>query len=153
MVNSQSPVRQWPLVIVVFAVIVYGCAVDRAYGLVFVGDFNLDGQVDSRDIVKMEYVLTNPIVLFDEYCAAEGLSISQATFLADVNGDGQFNNADLQALNTLLLDGGGQTSTVPEPSSCVLLALGTLGLMIRHRQTSQPPVLPRVELPKCLTSP
>jgi hypothetical protein len=97
--------------------------------------------------------LTNPVVLFQEYLESRGLTIIQANFLADVNGDGQFNDADLQALNTYLLDGGGSTSPVPEPASCLLLALGTLGLMFRHRQTSQPPILPRVKLPECLTSP
>jgi hypothetical protein len=134
MFASHLPVRQCPLIIVVFAAIVCGCAVDRAYGLVLVGDFNLDGHVDSRDIVKMEYVLTNPIVLFDEYCEAEDLSISQANFLADVNGDGQFNDADLQALDTLLLNSGAQTSTVPEPSSFVLLSLASAGLLLRCRR-------------------
>jgi hypothetical protein len=141
MFSFHLPVRQWPLVIVVVAVIVYSCAVDRAFGQRFgpqVGDFNLDGHVDARDIVAMEYVLTNPIVLFQEYAQQYGLTIIQANFLADVNGDGQFNDADLQALNTFLLDGGGQTSTVPEPASCLLLALGTLGLMFRHLQTSSP---------------
>jgi hypothetical protein len=138
--NSRS-LRQWPLVIVLFAVIVCGCTVDRAFGQRFgplVGDFNLDGHVDANDIVAMESVLTNPIVLFQEYLESRGLTTIQANFLADVNGDGQFNDADLQALNTLLLDGGGQTSTVPEPSTSVLLALGTLGLRFRHHQTSHP---------------
>jgi hypothetical protein len=47
-----------------------------------------------------------------------------------MNADGNFNNADLQDLLDFLKDGNGSTS-VPEPASLVLLALGSLALVQR----------------------
>jgi hypothetical protein len=43
--------------------------------------------------------------------------------IGDVNGDGKFNNADLQYLLTTLKNGGGSADPVPEPASWVLAFL------------------------------
>jgi len=52
--------------------------------------------------------------------------------IGDINGDGVVNNADLQALLSLLQSGGGSNAAVPEPASLVLLAAGSLMLMWRR---------------------
>ncbi len=57
-----------------------------------------------------------------------GVTTDYLSLLGDVNGDGIFNNADLQALLNLLKNGDGSTS-VPEPASLLLLALGGLVLL------------------------
>jgi hypothetical protein len=59
---------------------------------------------------------------------------SDALFDMDVNGDGHATNADIQALITYLINGGGSNSPVPEPGSFVLLALGGLLLAGRRRR-------------------
>ena len=66
----------------------------------------------------MEIALTNPIA----YKAVTGLNDGQIRDIGDINGDGFFNNADLQAILDLLKSGGGSTS-VPEPSTFVLAVL------------------------------
>ncbi len=58
------------------------------------------------------------------------MTTDELSVIADVNGDGVFNNADLQALLNFLKDGNGSTS-VPEPTSFALLAAGELLLILR----------------------
>jgi hypothetical protein len=67
------------------------------------------------------------------YASSIGESTSQLALIGDVNGDGFFNNADLQALLNLLKSGGGSTS-VPEPASLVLLAMGGVVSLAGRRQ-------------------
>ena len=54
--------------------------------------------------------------------------------LGDLNGDGQVNNADLQALINLLANVGGSASltAVPEPASIVMLGIGALAIAFCH---------------------
>ncbi len=83
------------------------------------GDMNLDDHIDAADIGAMEKALTNE----SGYANSIGVTTDYLSLLGDMNGDGVFNNADLQALLNLLKNGEGSTS-VPEPASVVLLALG-----------------------------
>ncbi len=55
--------------------------------------------------------------------------------MGDFNGDGLFNNADLQGMISALANGGGAggLSVVPEPTSAVLLVLGGLVFLQRAR--------------------
>jgi hypothetical protein len=92
-------------------------------------DMNQDGHVDAKDIVAMEKALANEA----GFAQNEGLTMDQLALIGDVNGDGVFNNADLQALLNLLKSGGGSTS-VPEPASFMLLAFGGLLLIRRSRR-------------------
>jgi hypothetical protein len=50
--------------------------------------------------------------------------------IEDVNDDGQVNNADLQMLLDDLKTNGEMTDPVPEPGSFVLLAAGSMMLML-----------------------
>jgi hypothetical protein len=93
------------------------------------GDFDLDGSRTATDIKIMLQALTNG----SEFTSSVDLSIDEIQQLEDVNGDGQFNNADLQAL---LDDLKGSTPVeVPEPSSLLLASFGlaALGIRLRHR--------------------
>jgi hypothetical protein len=83
--------------------------------------------VDARDIAAIEQALTNE----SAYANSIGMTTTELSLIADVNGDGQFTNADLQALLNFLKDGNGSTS-VPEPTSFVLFALGGLFLYRRR---------------------
>jgi hypothetical protein len=85
------------------------------------GDFNRDGHVDASDILPMMQALADP----QSYEAAHGnLTAAQLLAIGDIDGNGQFTNADLQALLADLQSGGGSTSTVPEPASLILAAIG-----------------------------
>ena len=83
------------------------------------GDFNRDGHVDAADILPAMKALTDPAGYEGQY----GVSPADLPIIGDVNGDTQFTNADLQALLDYLKDGGGSTSTVPEPASWILAFL------------------------------
>ena len=67
------------------------------------GDWNLDGHVDTADVFTMQ----RAIVDLPTYKSAHNLSDAQLIVLGDVNGDTYLNNADSQALLNLLLSGGG----------------------------------------------
>jgi hypothetical protein len=94
------------------------------------GDINADGHVDAKDISAMMQALTNE----DAYAQESGLSVSELNVLGDVNGDGKFTNADLQALLNILKSGGGSADPVPEPASIALLGLGAMAMAFRRRR-------------------
>jgi phosphatidylinositol-3-phosphatase len=93
------------------------------------GDFNQDGHVDAADVVLMLNALADP----SAFKAAHGLNDISLLVIGDVNGDDEFNNADLQALLNLLKSGGGSTNTVPEPASYILMTIAALVLLNRFR--------------------
>ena len=103
------------------------------YTLIFPGDFNRDGHVNAADILPMERALTDLSDYKSLY--ASGISDQQLALIEDVNGDGNFTNADLQFLLTTLKSGGGSSDAVPEPSSFVLaaVAFGLLCWRFKHR--------------------
>jgi hypothetical protein len=84
------------------------------------GDYNRDGRIDAGDISAMQVAFTD---LPGFAAANSGLSASDLLTLEDVNGDGVVSLADEQALLRFLLSGGNNFTTVPEPTSGVLLGL------------------------------
>jgi hypothetical protein len=89
--------------------------------------------VNAADILPMMEALADPTA----YLAAHNnLTTAQLLDIKDVNSDGKFNNADLQALLNLLQSGGGSTNPVPESASLVLLSLGALAIAFRRRSRS-----------------
>ena len=70
------------------------------------GDINFDGHRDGADIVAFMQAITN----VSGYQTQQGLSNQDLLTIADINGDNHVNNADLQYLINLLVDGGGSTS-------------------------------------------
>jgi hypothetical protein len=86
------------------------------------GDFNFDEVVDNGDISSMLQALTD----VGGFQGQWGLENSDLLALADLNHDGQFTNADIQPELDLVasLAGSGALSSVPEPSTWLLLAFG-----------------------------
>ncbi len=70
----------------------------------------------------MEYALDNESAYKQDY----NIDASNFKKVADVNGDGVVNNADLQSLLNLLKSGGSSNHPVPEPSTLVLVVLAAL---------------------------
>jgi hypothetical protein len=95
------------------------------------GDVNQDGHIDAKDIHAMQLALANE----SSYANSIGVTPDYLSLIGDMNGDGQFTNADLQYLLNFLKDGNGSTS-VPEPTSIVMLAVGSLlmGLRIKTKK-------------------
>ena len=52
----------------------------------------------------------------------------------DINGDGSFDTADVAPFVALLVGGGNNVASVPEPASLGLVAAGMLMLMGRRRK-------------------
>jgi len=88
------------------------------------GDFNRDGHVNAADIPAMLAALSD----LNAYKAANSLSDASLLSIGDIDGSGALNNADAQALLTLLKNGGGSVMIVREPASVLLLLLALPGL-------------------------
>ena len=73
------------------------------------GDFNRDGVRSAADIVPMMQALAD----VNAFQAANALSSANVLAIGDINGDGVFNNADLQSFLTELRGGGGGGSAAP----------------------------------------
>jgi Dockerin type I domain/PEP-CTERM motif len=95
------------------------------------GDFNQDGHIDMNDISAAESALTNPTAYEASH---DGMSAADMLTVGDINGDGKFNGADIQALIADLKAGKGSVATVPEPASFVLLGLAVPGLAFAVRR-------------------
>ncbi|MCA9170416.1 MAG: PEP-CTERM sorting domain-containing protein [Planctomycetales bacterium] len=91
----------------------------------YFGDANLDGEFNTSDFVT--------VLGAGKYETGEAATWGSG----DWDGDGLFSTADLV---TALMDGGYEqgpraaVAAVPEPASVIMLALGSLGLLIRRRQ-------------------
>lgn len=96
------------------------------------GDINLDGSVNAKDIAAMEAALAVGATTYASTHYMPSLGYFQA--LADLNHDGQFTNADLQKLLGYLIAGNGSASAVPEPASLVLLGLAAPALVAAARR-------------------
>jgi hypothetical protein len=92
------------------------------------GDFNLDGKVTLADLQAMLNALKN----ISGYETSHGMNDAYLDYIGDFNGDFQVNAADIKGMMTLLTTGtagGGGLTTVPEPTSCVLLGLGAITVL------------------------
>ncbi len=67
------------------------------------GDFNRNHAVDAQDVLSMLGALTNE----KAYEAANGLTDADLLSIGDINGDGKFNNLDVQAMIDALKGGSG----------------------------------------------
>jgi len=95
------------------------------------GDFNLDGTVTNADLQAMLSALQN----VGSYEMAHNLTAANMLSLGDFNHDGVFNAADVIGMEQYLASGasgGSSLDAVPEPASLVLLAAGSLMLMLRR---------------------
>ena len=70
------------------------------------GDINLDGHRDGADVVAFMQVITD----LSGYQTQQVLSNQNLLTIADINGDGEVNNSDLQYLLNLVIGGGGSAS-------------------------------------------
>jgi hypothetical protein len=92
------------------------------------GDLNLDGNVDALDLPAMLRALSD----LQKYEADSQFGVEELSEVADINGDGVVTNADIQSLIGLLASGGnGSLSSVPEPGSLILAAIGGVALVFR----------------------
>src|SRR5262249_48258247 len=96
------------------------------------GDLNHDGHVNASDIPLLERALANP---HDSQLPADLTDPYLFSLVTDVNGDGSFNNFDLQALIKLFKTGHGSADSVPEPNSLVLLFLAIILLPFARRNS------------------
>jgi glucose/arabinose dehydrogenase len=89
------------------------------------GDFNLDGKLTTADVQAMLAALTD----INQYETNSQLSAAQFNFLADFDGSGTVNNADIQSLlNTLKMQ------AVPEPAAIWLWACGVIAVVFLARR-------------------
>jgi autotransporter-associated beta strand protein len=113
------------------------------------GDLNANGSYDSGDLDKMLVALTNPAgysASFATFPNSGGTPLASYEFpdVVDVNQDGVIDNLDIQAeIYTITYNSlppppspGSPLTSVPEPTSCLLLAIGALGLGLGRKYRS-----------------
>jgi hypothetical protein len=103
------------------------------YDLLIPGDFNRDGHVNAADIMIMLQAFSDT----DSFKTKNDLTDSAFTKLADLNGDGEFTNADLQYLLNTLKSGGGSADSIPEPPTLILATLALLAVYSYRRLHQQ----------------
>ena len=108
-----------------------GEIVPAAAPLPIPGDLNRDAHVTAADITSMMQALSN----LNAFQSTNDLAAADLATIADVNHDGQINNADVQALIGLIAtqamnsgSGGGSVTTVPEPSAVILFCIAAVAL-------------------------
>jgi hypothetical protein len=97
--------------------------------LALLGDFNRDGHVDAKDIQAMQLALTN----LSSYESTYSVLPSDFPSFSDINSDGNFTNADLQALFTCF-SRGADRPVCRSRLTLGLVALGGLMLGFVHRR-------------------
>ena len=100
----------------------------------YAGDLNRDGQITMADIPSLMTALSD----LSSYRSTHP-DVSDMTHLldvADVNGDGIINDADLQALISLVANnaasGHGGLTAVPEPATLSLCGMGFSVFAVRR---------------------
>lgn len=111
------------------------------YGLSFAptplllkGDMNFDGHVDTKDIAALQLALANTSSYLSTNFgngapATHGVTAGNIGSYSDVNGVGNFNNSNLQALLIYLKAGHGSAAAVPEPSGLLMAGLSVVALL------------------------
>jgi hypothetical protein len=101
------------------------------------GDFDGDGIVTTTDVNIMLQALTNS----SQFAAAASLSADELNAVGDVDGSGNFDNLDIQALISRTLNvghfSGNTPQTVPEPPSLVLATFLFLALILPRIKQSK----------------
>ncbi|HTQ39316.1 MAG TPA: autotransporter-associated beta strand repeat-containing protein [Pirellulales bacterium] len=93
------------------------------------GDLTGDNALDAPDVLAMMTALADPAA----YESTHDLTATDLVTLGDINQDGYFNNADIQALISDLRSGGGSNATVPEPAASFLAIISTAGGLLFYR--------------------
>jgi hypothetical protein len=87
------------------------------------GDWNRDGKVTAGDIPAMLSALTS----LNTYALNNSLTSTQLAAIGDFDNSGAVTNRDIQGLLDLVASlGAGSAASVPEPTSLVLLLVGTI---------------------------
>jgi hypothetical protein len=95
------------------------------------GDANLDGARNITDVQTMLTALRDVTL----YKTTQHLANADLLALDDINADGKFTNADVEALIVMLANGpGGAISPVPEPAGWILFIVGALPLTLQWRR-------------------
>src|SRR5262245_60171177 len=92
-----------PAIAVIAALLIFGAGQNRIYASPLPGDFNLDGQSNLQDSAECTFALVNPAA----YKTQHSLSNLDMLFLGDLNGDGTFNNQDINPFLQLVGAGSG----------------------------------------------
>ena len=100
------------------------------------GDLNRDGQITVADIATLMIALSD--ISAYQSTHPDVADMTHLLDVADVNGDGVINNADVQVLINLIANnanGGGTISAVPEPTSIYLFSFGAFAILAARSST------------------
>jgi hypothetical protein len=95
------------------------------------GDFDRNFVRNAGDIQAMLSALSN----LTSYQSTKNLNSAELLSIGDLDGNGLINNLDVQSLLNLLAvsaSGGGTLAAVPEPSSALILGMGTFLVLARR---------------------